>query len=778
MEERKRKHRKRAGKKAHSGNFLSSYLKRTDRKVTLVYAFLFLLFFILSVRMVQLQVFRSEELTKSALALESDKRATTRRGVIYDAKGNALVGNISRSDIYVDTKTLSASAEAEKATERLMKVSASLLDMEKSEVQARLDKGGHVLLKRGVERTVATEVRDSDIPGVVVEDYETRTYPGNDLASLVLGFVNRDGEGQYGLERYYDDSLRGVVGKNLAPQGKDKKNRDSAKAAVGGADLTLTLSESLQRKTEEILDAHRTKNKAERITAIVQETDTGAIATMASTDDYNLNKPYDPADAAQRSVWKDLTRKQKTEIWFDNWRNFAVSDMYEPGSTFKTVTAAAALEENTSDPKKHYYCTGYVRDIPGITITCTSLPDPHGDITMDTAFAESCNVTFVSMARELGEEGMLKYIRAFGFGEKTGIDLPAEQAGLVPEGVKDINAARLATMSFGHGIAVTPIQMVTAVSAVANGGYLLEPYVVREIRDAGGNVIEKRDRTVRRQVISSATSETMLRLLQKVVEEGTGTLGAVDRYHIGGKTGTADKVSAMGGYEKDKYISSFVAVGPTEDPAYTVLVIVENPKGDYYGATVAAPIASEIMGAALREAEVPMLSEGATKKKKKIVVPDVENMLLEDAGKLLTDSGLKFNMSSEDVGNFGIVEKQMPKAGTEVDEDTIVDLSVDPNDAGKKRVPKLQGKTKEQVKLLLDKAGIDYAFEGEGTVVSQEPLGGEVLGDQKKVYIRLEKDLKEEKDEKSASDSKQKTDTKDGASDAQKKAKAKQKETQ
>ena len=173
-----------------------------------------------------------------------------------------------------------------------------------------------------------------------------------------------------------------------------------------------------------------------------------------------------------------------------------------------------------------------------------------------------------------------------------------------------------------------------------------------------------------------------------------------------------------------------------------------------------------------------MLSEGATKKKKKIVVPDVENMLLEDAGKLLTDSGLKFNMSSEDVGNFGIVEKQMPKAGTEVDEDTIVDLSVDPNDAGKKRVPKLQGKTKEQVKLLLDKAGIDYAFEGEGTVVSQEPLGGEVLGDQKKVYIRLEKDLKEEKDEKSASDSKQQTDTKDGASDAQKKAKAKQKETQ
>lgn len=199
----------------------------------------------------------------------------------------------------------------------------------------------------------------------------------------------------------------------------------------------------------------------------------------------------------------------------------------------------------------------------------------------------------------------------------TGIDLPAEQKGIVPASVKEINEARLATMSYGHGIAVTPIQMVTAVSAVANGGYLLKPYVVDEIQDVSGNVLVKHGRTVRRQVISESTSETMRTLLTHVVDHGTGTMGAVNRYHVGGKTGTAGKVSDTGGYEKDKYISSFVSVAPIEDPKYTVLVIVEEPEGDYFGGTVAAPIASEIMAAALQEGDVPPTGSDQSKKTKK-----------------------------------------------------------------------------------------------------------------------------------------------------------------
>lgn len=704
--------------------------------MAILYVFLFLLFFILLIRIVYLQGFDADNLTRQALALDT-RRVKPNRGIIFDADQKKLVSNISKSDIYVDVGVLKSAEDSEKQKARLKDLAEKYLEMDPETIEEKLSKGERVLIKGGVNRSEAIRIRDMDIPGVSVEDFEARSYPYNHLASLVLGFTGKDGIGRYGIERYYDELLSGKGG----AEAMLAFSSDSRQVLNGGASLKLTLSGSLQRKTEEILDTHREKNHAKRITAIVQETQTGAVAAMASTDDYNLNHPYAAADKAQKAVWSDLTEEQKTQIWFDNWRNFSVSDTYEPGSTFKTITAAAALEENTTDPKKHYYCTGYIRDIPGITITCTSLPNPHGDITMDDAFADSCNVSFVNIARELSKEGMLKYIRAFGFGEKTGIDLPAEQAGIVPKSIEDINEARLATMSYGHGIAVTPIQMVTAVSAVANGGYLVEPYVVDEIRSDTGEIIKKHERTVKRQVISESTSETMRTLLAHVVERGTGTLGAVDHYTIGGKTGTADKVSENGGYEKDKYISSFVSIGPVEDPKYTVLVIVEEPEGDYYGGTVAAPIASEIMEAALRGAEVPESATAKAKQAKKVIVPDVETMLVEDAGKALTDAGLKFNMASDEVSAFGIVEKQIPKAGTEVDENTIVDLKIDPNDEGRRSVPNLIGKSKQEVSAILEKSGIDYVVDGEGVVVSQEPLAGKELvkGATLRLYFKEEK---------------------------------------
>lgn len=742
MREQKINQNKRVRKRKKNHRSFGTRFKSMDRKAALLYSILFSLFFILLIRVGYLQTVESDSLTRDALALDSAQNKKNTRGLIVDSSGKELVSNISRSDIYVDTEALLKSKNSAKYKEQLISIAGKTLDMTKEEAEKRLEKRGHVLLKGNVDRSSAMRVRDTDIPGVVVEDFEARSYPYNDLASLIIGFTNKDGEGRYGLERYYNETLNG----NSAIL---SSKEDPSSVVEGGGSLKLTVSEPLQRKTEEILDNYREKNQAKRITAIVQETQTGAIAAMASTDDYNLNYPYRPATKAQSAVWKDLSQEQKSEMWFDNWRNFSVSDTYEPGSTFKTITAAAAIEESTTNPKKHYYCTGYVRDIPGITITCTSLPNPHGDITMDKAFAESCNISFVSIARELSKEGMLKYIRAFGFGEKTGIDLPAEQEGMVPESEDKIGDARLATMSYGHGIAVTPIQMVTAISAVANGGYLLEPYVVDEITDAAGNLVEKHGTVVRRQVVSESTSNTMRNLMVQVVEKGTGKYGAVDRYLIGGKTGTADKVSETGGYEKDKYISSFVSVGPMDDPKYTVLVIVEEPEGDYFGATVAAPIGSDIMNTALRSAEVPYSAGMKEKQAKKVIVPNVENMLLEDAGKALTDVGLKFNMASENVGAFGIVEKQAPKAGTEVDEDTIVDLKVDPNDANRKSVPNFLGKSKGEVERLLENSNIDYIMEGEGTVVSQEPLAGEELQKGMKVRLRLEEKPSSDKDNKS-----------------------------
>lgn len=733
MGEQKSKQTKRVRKRKRDRRFLLNHLRKMDRKVAFLYVFLCLLFFILWVRVGYLQIVDADNLTREALALTTKSVKRPERGLIFDADGNKLVGNISKSDIYIDTNILAGAKDSQKEREKLRRLALKTLDMTEAKFDERMEKSGYVLLKNNVERSVALRLKDSDIPGLVVEDFEARTYPNNDLASLVIGFAGKEGDGRYGIEKYYDDALR------LAPTFGKKK--DSQVPINAGANLKLTISESLQRKVEDVLDSHQEKKHAHRMTAIVQETQTGAIRAMASTDDYDLNHPSRPTTKEQKAVWRDLKDEQRSKILFDNWRNFSVSDTYEPGSTFKTITAAAALEEDTTNPKKHYYCTGYVRDIPGVTITCTSLPNPHGDITMDKAFSESCNVTFVNIARELSKEGLFKYIQAFGFGEETGIDLPAEQKGIVPTNVKEINEARLATMSYGHGIAVTPIQMVTAVSAVANGGYLLKPYVVDEIQDVSGNVLVKQGRTVRRQVISETTSETMRTLLTHVVDHGTGTMGAVNRYHVGGKTGTAGKVSDTGGYEKDKYISSFVSVAPIEDPKYTVLVIVEEPEGDYFGGTVAAPIASEIMAAALQEGDVPPTGSDQSKKVKKVIVPDVKNLLLEDAGKVLTDAGLKFNMASENVGDFGMVIQQAPEAGTEVDENTIVDLKIDPNDGRERTVPNFRGKTKQEVEKILESSKLDYVLEGEGTVVSQEPLAGDILPKGAKIHIRFEADV-------------------------------------
>lgn len=738
-----------ANRQATKKRFVRS-IQRMDRKIFLLLALLVLLFVVLIGRLFYVQIIASEDLSRQAI--KQMTRTTTvvsDRGLILDSEGNKLVSNVSKSNISIDLNQLNSLENKDKIKEDILKTIPKILEIDRENLNKKLDGNGVVNIAQDVDHTKALEIKRKNIPAIVIDDNERRYYTGGNLASHVLGFTNRDNLGIYGLEAYYNDVLSGVAGKSVVFA--DTSNtvmpgtEENLHAPESGLNLVLTLNSSIQKKVEEILLETKKESQAKRVACIVQETKTGRILAMSTKDDFDLNHPRSPQTEEQKQNWDRLSQEEKKQIWYNNWHNFNISSVYEPGSTFKTITAAAALEENTTDPKKHYYCTGYIRDLPGVTISCSSLPNPEGDLTMAEGFYNSCNTTFVKIARELGKEKFYDYISGFGFGELTGIDLPAEEEGLIPDGPKDITDIDLATMSYGHSVAVTPIQLITAISAVSNGGYLMQPSIVQEFQKPTGEVVRKVEPKVVRQVISKSTSDKMLELLEGVVEYGTGSLAKIDGYRVGGKTGTAGKLSGKGGYEKDKYISSFVGVAPINDPEITVLVIVEEPQGDYYGGTVAAPNTGKIIESALETLGIEKEAGNEPNIERKIIVPDVEDMLLEDAGKTLTSEGLKFNTSASELNEFSVVTSQSPKAGTEVDEGTIVDLQLDPNDAQKKRMPLLIGKSAEEVEDILKQLDLSYVMEGEGEVIEQSPNNGEIISEDTKIVVKLAPPLNQEK---------------------------------
>jgi stage V sporulation protein D (sporulation-specific penicillin-binding protein) len=404
------------------------------------------------------------------------------------------------------------------------------------------------------------------------------------------------------------------------------------------------------------------------------------------------------------------------------------------------IVAAAALEEGAVNVDTHFYCGGFVRDIPGVVLKCARWYNPHGSQNFKEALENSCNVAFVDVGRRLGKEKLYEYIKAFGFGEPTGIELTGEQGGIIPVNTDVIKEVNLATMSYGHGIAVTPIQLLTAVSAIANGGKLMVPRVVSKLVDNEGNVVKTIEPVVKRQVISESTAKTLLELMEGVVSEGTGSNAYVPGYRVAGKTGTAQKI-IDGRYAPGKYIGSFVAVAPADDPKIAVLVIVDEPEGVYYGGSVAAPVAGDLIEETLNYLDVPRkyTEEEKEKYENTQVVPDVRNKKIEEAGKILTDLGFRYTTESYDFNENSIVIEQFPLPGTEVTSGSIVDLylDVDYMRDNKIVVPDVTGKTREEIINILKGIGLNYEFQGQGRAIDQDPKPGTEVEKNSTVKIKL-----------------------------------------
>lgn len=703
--------------------------KSTKNRLRFVLGVIILVVLALGIRVSYLQVYNNEELKKGALEqwtkgidIKSD------RGIIFDRKGKKLAISMTAYTVWATPADIKNPEDTAKAV-------ATVLKLDETDVLNKLKKDVSTeKIKQWISRDEALELRQLGIRGITIVDDSKRYYPYGNFASYILGFTDIDNNGLDGVEKTYDKYLTGIPGKWVKTT--DAANRqmpyDGEKIydPKDGLSVVLTTDETIQHFAEKAANQALLDNKAKNVSIIVMEPFTGDILAMANKPDYNPNEPRIPLNEKLKEEWESLPIDQLQSKWYEMWRNFAISDIYEPGSTFKVVTAAAVLEEARANLNSHYYCNGFVRDIKGVELKCASWYDPHGDQTFAEAIANSCNVAFVNMGRQLGKEKMYEYIKAFGYGELTGVELLGEQRGIIPSGTDVIKEVNLATMSYGHGIAVTPLQMVNTFATIANGGNLMKPRLVKELIDYEGNVVESYPPEVKKVVLSKQTSDTMLNLLEGVVKDGTGRKAYIPGYRVGGKTGTALKI-IDGRYAPGKYIASYGAIAPVDDPRIVVLVIIDEPSGIYYGGTIAGPVMKSVIEDTLNYLEVPQVFTDEEREiiEDKVIVPEVRNKKIIEAGKILSELGLRYTTEYEEITTDSVILDQFPLPNTEVITGSIVDLSLNIKPSYM-TMPDLIGKTKDEVITILDELNLQYTLNGSGKVLSQSPgVGEEIIGD-------------------------------------------------
>ena len=623
------------------------------------------------------------------------------RGSIYSRNHKLLAGSAPAHSVVAIT----ASLEDIEATAKAL---APVLGISESHLQQRLSMSNReVYLARRVEDSVADAVMELNLPGIRLAEESRRYYPQGRLASHVLGFVGSDG-GLEGLEHHYEDLLKGTPG--FAIYRTDVRGRqlpDSVQAsmpAVDGYNMILTIDEMIQHIVERELDAAMKRIAPISVAVIVVDPRTGQVLALASRPD------FDPGNFA---AYPDSF-----------YRNPIVSSAFEPGSTFKMVTLSAALEENLLDLTDTYHCSGHI-EINNRTIHCWSRKG-HGTQTIPQVFWNSCNPGFVSMGMDLGKERMMEYISAFGFGARTGIDFPGEHKGILFS-ADTMSDTDLAVSSFGQGNAVTPLQQVMAVAAIANGGYLMRPQLVMEIQSQDGAVVQSFSPEIVRQVLSGETASIVAKLMVDGVEHGSGRFAMVDGYRVAGKTGTAEKIAPGGGYLSGAYLLSYVGFAPAEDPLVAIYVMVDEPsRGPNWGGQVAAPIFASIVAEIMRYWNIPPDdSVTAPQLLEQRTVPELTGLSLADAQHILETIG--FGMRIQ--GDGEKITAQVPAAGSKmpVNASIMVYTADFAGDDQQVMVPDLSGLTMREAGDLLELLGLQFFGSGSGVASEQTPLPGTLV---------------------------------------------------
>ncbi len=682
------------------------------QRILFLFGFFVLLLLILTGRLFWIQIVQTDVLR--GMAVEQRLRLLNiepSRGIIYDRGGKELA-------VSTTAETVVALPPEILDTEYTARELAPVLNLSYQEILQRISQPrAAIYLERKLDDERVNEIKKMALPGITFIPESKRFYPQGELASHVLGFAGIDSQGLEGLEVALDRYLAGIPGRMSTE--KDAVGREIPGGVQryippqDGLDVYLTIDQVIQFIAERELDQAMLDNEAKGGTILVMEPNSGEILAMA-------NRPsFDPNDFQAYSS--------------ETWRNSAISDSYEPGSAFKIITMAAALDEGVVNIEDRFFDPGHIK-VGGEIIRCWKAGG-HGSQTFKEVVEHSCNPGFVQVGMRLGKDNFFSYLNAFNFGRRLGIDLPGEARGMMYT-YDELGPVELATMTFGHGIAVTPLQMVTATSAVANGGFLMQPRLVREVRDKEGNLIEDFRSRVIRQVISQETSEITRALLVDVVETGTGTNAQIDGYKIGGKTGTAKW------YGVEKYDASFIGIVPVDDPQLVILVVLYGvSSAPYYGGTIAAPVFRDVALDTIRylgikptiPEEVPIV-EAKTEKR---TIPNTVNQPVLDAVEQLRVEG--FNVRLEGEGE--VVRGQVPLAGAEVEVGTTVILFFEDDSELKERyyvtVPDLREMNLKEAGDILASLGFKLDFTGSGTVVAQDPAAGERLATGSVVKLTL-----------------------------------------
>lgn len=682
---------------------------------------------------------KSEELKKIATAQwTSDVKIAAKRGRILDRNGQELAVSANVYRIDLDMNTLRNYDEKHMSKEEIAQKLAAALKMDVKEVSKKINEtlpNGLPMasnkLARRVEKEQADKVRDLNLKGVLISADTKRYYPNNNFLAQALGHTNSDGNGLTGLELTYNSILSGTPGVRISETDNKSKGQPSTISEytkpVDGKDLVLTIDDMIQSFCEKAAQQALNDNKAKAVTIIAMDPSNGEVLAMVNKPDYNPNNPWE-----QGKSFNDLQKE---------WRNSAVSDTFEPGSIFKVVTAFAAMSEGVVKESDHFVCGGSTKVVNRV-IHCWKRTG-HGDESFIDIIKNSCNVGFMELGKRLGKVNLNKYIAKFGLGQKTGIDLPGEAKGIIKKTDK-ITDVDLATISFGQSNTVSGVQFLTAFNAVANGGKLITPHLMKEVVHYDNNnnlIVDKKYSNYNvRQIADPKLTKTLDGYLEKVVSEGGGHNAFIPGYEIAGKTGTAQKVGASGSYEAGKYRASFVGMAPASNPRVTLFISIDEPDpSNYYAGQIAAPVAKQVFNDIFNYLSIKVDASDADVEKsmlKDVNLPEIRGMKKADALKILKENKLEYQID----GDGEIITDITPKPGYSVKEGSKIILYTGNSTNYNKEVivPDLNGLSKEKAIELLNNLGLKAEFNGEGLVSEQSILPGQQVAKGTMLKLELE----------------------------------------
>lgn len=717
----------------------------TKKRVLIMLALCILAVAVLFSRLVYIQIIKSEYYSQKAYTQQTrSKSVEAKRGTIYDTTGERILAQSISTNIVTAVPNSVNKDKKEEIAQNLSKI----LESDKDEILNKLN-------KRVSSVTIATKVdqekskalleyiNENEITGISVDEDMLRVYPYGTLLSHVLGFVGTDNQGLAGIEAYYDSNLSGNPGKIVASfDGGGRETpftQEQYIAAEDGKDIVLTIDATIQSIVEKYLSKAVEENIAEYGSIIIMRPSTGEVLAMANYPTFDPNDPFTPNTQELKDSWENMSTSERSNALNQMWRNKAISDTQEPGSTFKLITSVAALEENIVNiDDKTFYCSGYVK-VGTWDIKCWRYYNPHGSESLREGIMNSCNPVFMQVSQRMGIAAFMKYIRAFNLDLKTGIDLPGEATGIMHD-ENAMTEVDLATSSFGQTIQITTIQTAVNYCAVANGGYLVQPYIVREIKSGSGNYDEQIESKVLKQIMSETTASEVMSALVDTVNFGTAKSAKISDYQIAGKTATGEN----GRGDNTKYLAGFVGIAPANNPEVVVVMNLFDPKGPsgHGGATLCGPVVGSIIDEVLKYLDVQTDYVVSDTENNEVIIPNITGKTYSEARQIAEESGFSLNTSSE-FSDDTIITKQVPKSGASLEPGAIIMAYKDGDEAQKAEVPDVRNMTSNEATSYFRNAGLNVRVEGTGYVLTQDVTPYEQIEKGSIVTIKCVDDLSE-----------------------------------